>query len=180
MSRGQLRIYLGHQCLARGTNVVIGVVEQHEQRLTETMADGLEVMPVSACPRGRVFEEMDLDALLALRPQVVLVDEFAHRRARPAARDERWQEVEDGRLRVVEADASCECGSPRRRAGAAVPAGITPRGQSRDVGVATRRHLRSLSVSQQDSSGKEGRCSSGPDLCEHGTGLWPQGPGSQW
>ncbi|MGW5114255.1 DUF4118 domain-containing protein [Streptomyces noursei] len=111
MSRGRLRVYLGaapgvgktYAMLAegqrrrgRGTDVVIGLVEPHGRRLTARMAEGLELVPRrTLVHRGREFTEMDLDAVLARRPQVALVDELAHTNVPGARNEKRWQDVEE-------------------------------------------------------------------------------------
>jgi two-component system sensor histidine kinase KdpD len=107
---GHFRIYLGaaagvgktyamlseggrrHQ---RGTDVVIGFVESHGRPQTEALTEGLEVVPrLSVEYRGTRFEEMDLDAVLARRPKVALVDELAHTNVPGSGRNEkRWQDV---------------------------------------------------------------------------------------
>ena len=90
MNRGTLRIYLGaspgvgktYRMLSegvrraeRGTDVVIGIVETHGRKRTAEQICDLEVMPMKAVAyRGTVLKEMDIDAVLARRPQVVLVD----------------------------------------------------------------------------------------------------------
>ena len=92
--RGQLRIYLGnaagvgktyamlgegHRRAERGTDVVVGFVETHGRKHTAELLGGLEAIPRARIPyRGTSFEEMDLDAVLARRPEVALVDELAH------------------------------------------------------------------------------------------------------
>ncbi|MGP8001108.1 MAG: universal stress protein [Streptosporangiaceae bacterium] len=109
MSRGQLRIYLGaapgvgktYTMLAegqrrhrRGADVVIGLLETHGRRLTAEMAQGLEVVPRRVMSyRGSEFTEMDLDAVLARRPQVALVDELAHTNVPGCRNAKRWQDV---------------------------------------------------------------------------------------
>src|SRR5215813_4020624 len=63
----------------QGIDVVVGLVETHGRVETEALLEGLEVLPRQAVEyKGRTFEELDLDALLARRPQVALVDELAH------------------------------------------------------------------------------------------------------
>jgi two-component system sensor histidine kinase KdpD len=110
-SRGQLRIYLGnaagvgktyamlgegHRRAERGTDVVVGFVETHGRKHTADLLAGLEVVPRARLPyRGSVFEEMDLDAVLARRPQVALVDELAHSNVPGSKHAKRWQDVED-------------------------------------------------------------------------------------
>ncbi|MEU2552650.1 DUF4118 domain-containing protein [Streptomyces sp. NPDC013313] len=111
MARGRLRVYLGaapgvgksYAMLAegrrrrgRGTDVVIGLVEPHGRRLTAQMAEGLELVPRRTMVyRGREFTEMDLDAVLARRPQVALVDELAHTNVPGCRNEKRWQDVEE-------------------------------------------------------------------------------------
>src|SRR4029079_3333699 len=63
-------------------DVAVGVVETHGRAETETQLAGLEIIPRKAVDyKGRALEEMDLDAILARRPQLVLVDELAHTNA---------------------------------------------------------------------------------------------------
>ena len=69
----------GHRRKSRGTDVVIGYVEPHDRPLTAAMAEGLEAVPRRQMTyRGAEFTEMDLDAVIARRPEVALVDEMAH------------------------------------------------------------------------------------------------------
>ncbi len=109
MSRGTLRIYLGaapgvgktyamldeaHRRRARGTDVVIGLIETHGRARTAAMIGDLEVLPRREVRyRGADFEEMDLDAILARNPQVVCVDELAHTNVPGCAHEKRWQDV---------------------------------------------------------------------------------------
>ncbi|MFI8080268.1 ATP-binding protein [Kitasatospora sp. NPDC086009] len=111
MGRGRLRIYLGaapgvgktyamlseaHRRRERGTDVVVGFVEDHGRRHTAELVDGLEVVPRRELDhRGAAFTEMDLDAVLARRPQVVLVDELAHTNVPGSRTAKRWQDVEE-------------------------------------------------------------------------------------
>ncbi|MGW2210765.1 ATP-binding protein [Streptomyces sp. NPDC001781] len=107
---GRLKVYLGaapgvgktyrmldegRRHASRGEDVVIGLVECHGRRHTEAMIDGLEVVPRTACTyRGGGFEEMDLAAVLARRPQVAVVDELAHSNVPGAGRNpKRWQDI---------------------------------------------------------------------------------------
>ena len=108
--RGELRIYLGsaagvgktyamlcegHRRAERGTDVVVAFVETHGREQTEAQIGDLEVVPRIRLPyRGTSFEEMDLAAVLARRPQVALVDEFAHTNVPGSANEKRWQDVE--------------------------------------------------------------------------------------
>ncbi len=111
MTRGCLLIYLGaapgvgktHAMLSegrrrasRGTDVVVGIVETHGRPRTAEAADGLEVVPRRTVQhRGATLTELDLDALLARRPDVALVDELAHTNAPGSRHQERWQDVEE-------------------------------------------------------------------------------------
>jgi two-component system, OmpR family, sensor histidine kinase KdpD len=110
-ARGQLRIYLGsaagvgktyamlceaHRRAERGTDVVVGFVETHGRPHTAALIEGLEVIPRHRLAyRGTSFEEMDVDAVLARRPQVALVDEFAHTNVPGSRNEKRWQDVEE-------------------------------------------------------------------------------------
>src|SRR5436853_6006766 len=92
--RGRLRVYLGAapgvgktyamldegwRRKERGTDVVIGFIETHSRPNTAAQLRDLEVVPRRRLDyRGAVFEEMDVDAVLARRPAVALVDELAH------------------------------------------------------------------------------------------------------
>ncbi|MGW1892213.1 ATP-binding protein [Streptomyces sp. NPDC002004] len=108
---GRLKVYLGaapgvgktyrmldegRRRAARGTDVVVGFVECHGRPHTESMLDGLEVLPRARCSyRSGEFMEMDLDAVLARHPQVALVDEFAHTNVPGEGRHaKRWQDIE--------------------------------------------------------------------------------------
>jgi two-component system, OmpR family, sensor histidine kinase KdpD len=109
--RGNLRIYLGnaagvgktydmlcegHRRAERGTDVVVGFVETHGRKHTAELVEGLEVVPRARIPyRGTTFEEMDLDAVLARRPEVALVDELAHTNVPGSRHAKRWQDVEE-------------------------------------------------------------------------------------
>lgn len=78
----------------QGIDVVVGIVETHGRSETAALIDGLELMPRARLEyRGRVFEEMDLDAILARKPAIVLVDELAHRNAAGSRHERRWQDV---------------------------------------------------------------------------------------
>jgi len=80
--------------LRQGVDVVAGVVETHGRGDTAALLDGLPVLPRQRLAyRGRAIEELDLDALLARRPQLALVDELAHRNAPGSRHERRWQDV---------------------------------------------------------------------------------------
>ncbi|MGW2209751.1 ATP-binding protein [Streptomyces sp. NPDC001781] len=86
----------GRRRAARGADVAVGFAECHGRPHTEAMLDGLEAVPRVSCSyRGGRFEEMDLAAVLARRPQVVIVDEFAHSNVPGDGRNpKRWQDIE--------------------------------------------------------------------------------------
>src|ERR1700728_4294487 len=110
-ARGQLRIYLGsaagvgktfsmlgegHRRAERGTDVVVAFVETHGRPHTAALIEGLEVIPRKRMAyRSASFEEMDIDAVLARRPEVALVDEFAHTNVPGSRNEKRWQDVEE-------------------------------------------------------------------------------------
>ncbi len=109
--RGRLRIYLGsaagvgktyamlgegHRRAERGADVVVGFAEAHGRPQTSALLDGLEVVPRATLEyRGATFEEMDVDAVLARRPEIALVDEFAHTNVPGSRNEKRWQDVEE-------------------------------------------------------------------------------------
>jgi two-component system sensor histidine kinase KdpD len=77
-----------------GHDVVVGYFEPHGREDTIARIEGLEVVPRRAVPyRGRVFEEMDTDAVLARRPAVCAVDEFPHTNVPGSPRAKRWEDV---------------------------------------------------------------------------------------
>jgi two-component system sensor histidine kinase KdpD len=108
--RGQLRVYLGaapgvgktfrmldegNRRLERGTDVVVGFVESHGRARTLERIGELPVIPRKKISyRGTEFEEMDLEAVLARKPQVALVDELAHTNVPGTGYEKRWQAVE--------------------------------------------------------------------------------------
>ncbi|KAF1708394.1 sensor histidine kinase [Pseudoxanthomonas sacheonensis] len=78
----------------QNVDVVVGIVETHGRSETAALIDGLELMPRARLEyRDRIFEEMDLDAILARKPAIVLVDELAHRNAAGSRHERRWQDV---------------------------------------------------------------------------------------
>jgi K+-sensing histidine kinase KdpD len=79
-----------------GADVVIGLVETHGRTGTAERIGDLEVVPRrTLLHRGTTLEEMDIDAVLARRPEVALVDELAHTNAPGARHAKRWQDVEE-------------------------------------------------------------------------------------
>lgn len=109
--RGRLKIFLGyaagvgktyamleaaHQRRAEGLEVVIGYVETHQRVETETLAEGLEIVPRKLIDyRGIELTEMDVDAVLARHPRLALVDELAHTNAPGSRHPKRHQDVDE-------------------------------------------------------------------------------------
>jgi len=80
----------------RGTDVVVGFVEDHGRAKTREAVGDLEVIPRVRIPyRGTLFEEMDTEAVIRRRPEVALVDELAHTNVPGARHQKRWQDVEE-------------------------------------------------------------------------------------
>ena len=110
-TRGHLKIFLGaapgvgktYEMLmsgraqrADGVDVVIGVVETHGRAETEALVEGFEIVPRRTVPyRGHVLDEMDIDAILARKPALVLVDELAHTNAPGRRHPKRVLDVEE-------------------------------------------------------------------------------------
>ncbi len=108
-NRGHLTVFLGmcpgvgktytmlqyaHQRLRDGVNVVVGVVETHGRSETEALLVGLPVIPRRSVEyKGVTLKEMDLDAILSARPDLVLVDELAHTNAPGSRHPKRYQDV---------------------------------------------------------------------------------------
>jgi two-component system sensor histidine kinase KdpD len=106
-----LRIYLGaapgvgktfamlgeaHRRASRGTDVVVGLVETHGRRHTAEQTDGLEVLPRrQVTHRGVTLSELDVEAVLARRPEVVVIDELAHTNVPGSRNPKRWQDIEE-------------------------------------------------------------------------------------
>src|SRR5688572_9704128 len=79
-----------------GYDVVVGVVETHGRKETKALLRGLEVIPRRIVEyKGRSLEEMDLDAIIARRPQIVVVDELAHTNAFGSRHPKRYLDVEE-------------------------------------------------------------------------------------
>jgi len=109
--RGHLKIFLGaapgvgktyamlsaaHDRIRDGIAVVAGVIETHGRRETEALVKGLTIIPPRLVDyRGKDFREMDLDALLAAKPQIALVDELAHTNIPGSRHVKRWQDVDE-------------------------------------------------------------------------------------
>ena len=109
--RGKLKVFFGatagvgktfamlqaaQELRRRGIDVLVGVVETHGRRETEELLAGLAVLPPRLDEhRGVTLGEFDLDAALARRPAVILVDELAHTNAPGSRHAKRWQDVEE-------------------------------------------------------------------------------------
>ncbi|GAA3071721.1 DUF4118 domain-containing protein [Streptosporangium carneum] len=110
-ARGRLRVYLGaapgvgktfamldegHRRLARGTDVVVGLVETHDRPHTAELLEGMEVVPRrTLVHRGASFTELDVDAVIARGPKVALIDELAHTNVPGSRNAKRWQDIEE-------------------------------------------------------------------------------------
>lgn len=108
---GRLTIFLGaapgvgktyamltraHELMQQGQQVVVGLVETHGRSDTERLIQGLNVIPRKTVEyQGRMLEEMDLDQILKLKPEIVLVDELAHRNVPNSRHEYRWQDVNE-------------------------------------------------------------------------------------
>jgi len=111
VKKGRLKIFLGyapgvgktytmlqdvHVLKKRGLDVVVGFVETHKRLETEALLAGLEVMPRKMFDyKGITLGEMDIDGILARRPNVVLVDELAHTNAEGSRHPKRYQDIEE-------------------------------------------------------------------------------------
>lgn len=109
--RGKLKIFFGmaagvgktyamleaaHQRKAEGVDVVVGYVETHKRVETEALVEGLEIIPrLKVEYRGAILEEMDTAAILARKPQLVLVDELAHTNVPGVRHAKRFQDVQE-------------------------------------------------------------------------------------
>ena len=110
-ARGKLTVFLGatagvgktytmlesaHERLLEGLDVVVGWVDTHGRRETERLVDGLPKLPVKTLEyRGKILPEMDIDAILTRKPELVLVDELAHTNIPGSRNVRRFQDVEE-------------------------------------------------------------------------------------
>lgn len=111
LMRGKLRIYFGasagvgktyamlsaaQRAQRAGQRVLVGVVETHGRKETMELQADLKLLPLRKVPyRGQVLLELDLDAALAAKPDVLLVDELAHTNAPGSRHPKRWQDVQE-------------------------------------------------------------------------------------
>lgn len=113
--RGKFKVYIGmsagvgktfrmlqeaHTLLKNGIDVKIGYIETHNRKETHELLDGLPVIPRRTLYyKGKQLDEMDLQAIINLRPEVVIVDELAHTNIEGSKNEKRWQDV----LEILEA-----------------------------------------------------------------------------
>ncbi|MBS1740430.1 MAG: universal stress protein [Bacteroidetes bacterium] len=109
--RGKFKIYIGmsagvgktyrmlqeaHSLLRNGIDIKIGYVETHNRAETRALLEGLPIIPRrNLFYKGKELEEMDLEAIINLRPEVVIVDELAHTNIEGSKNEKRWQDVVD-------------------------------------------------------------------------------------
>ncbi len=109
--KGRLKVYIGaaagvgktyrmleeaHQLRKRGVDVVLGFIEPHRRRETEERIGDLEVIARrNISYRGVMLEEMDVDAIIARKPDIVIVDELAHNNVPGSRHEKRYQDVEE-------------------------------------------------------------------------------------
>lgn len=108
---GNFKIYIGmvagvgktyrmlseaHELLRSGIDIRIGYIETHGREETEALVEGLPVIPRrKSFYKGKEVEEMDLEAILTIRPEVVIVDELAHSNREGSKNSKRWEDVLD-------------------------------------------------------------------------------------
>jgi two-component system sensor histidine kinase KdpD len=111
LARGTLKIFFGasagvgktyamlseaRRLAAEGRDVLVGVIEHHGRSETRALVEGLDILPrLEIDHRGVKVHEFDLDAALARRPSLILMDEFAHTNAPGSRHPKRWQDVEE-------------------------------------------------------------------------------------
>jgi len=109
--RGKLKIYIGmsagvgktyrmlqeaHALQRNGVSIKVGYVETHGRKETEALIEGLDVIPRrDVFYKGKRLEELDVQSILLLEPQVVIVDELAHTNIAGSKNEKRWQDVMD-------------------------------------------------------------------------------------
>lgn len=107
--RGKLKIYIGmiagvgksyrmlcdaHEMQDKGVDVQIGYIETHGRPGTEALLDGLTIIPRKQIfYKGKMVEEMDVDAIITRHPELVIVDELAHSNIQGSRHEKRWQDV---------------------------------------------------------------------------------------
>ncbi len=107
--RGKFKVYIGmiagvgksyrmlqeaHDLTESGIDVQIGYIETHGRTGTEALLDGLRIIPRRKIfYKGKELEEMDLDAIIRIHPEIVIVDELAHTNVEGSLNEKRWQDV---------------------------------------------------------------------------------------
>src|SRR6187399_629334 len=110
-NRGKLKIYVGmsagvgksyrmlqdgHNLLRNGVNLKVGYIETHNRKETQALVEGLPVIPRrKVFYKGKELDELDVQAVLLLHPDVVIVDELAHTNIPGSKNEKRWQDVID-------------------------------------------------------------------------------------
>jgi two-component system sensor histidine kinase KdpD len=110
-TRGKLKIYIGmsagvgktyrmleeaHQLLKKGINIKVGYVETHGRKDTEALIEGLPVIPRrQVFYKGKLLDELDVQTILLLHPDIVIIDELAHTNIPGSKNEKRWQDVVD-------------------------------------------------------------------------------------
>lgn len=113
--KGKFKVYIGmsagvgktfrmlqeaHTLLKKGIDVKIGYIETHNRKETHELLDGLPIIPRRTIfYKGKELEEMDVQAIINLRPEIVIVDELAHTNIEGSKNEKRWQDV----LEILEA-----------------------------------------------------------------------------
>ncbi|HRE38867.1 MAG TPA: sensor protein KdpD [Chitinophagaceae bacterium] len=109
--KGKLKIYIGmsagvgksfrmlqeaHALLRNGVNVKVGYIETHGRKETEALVDGLPIIPRrKVFYKGKELDELDVQAIFLLQPDVVIVDELAHTNIPGSKNEKRWQDIID-------------------------------------------------------------------------------------
>lgn len=107
--RGKFKVYIGmsagvgksyrmlqeaHTLLAKGVDIQVGYIETHNRKETEALISGLPAIPRRTIfYKGKELDEMDLSAILQIRPEIVIVDELAHTNIEGSKNEKRWQDV---------------------------------------------------------------------------------------
>lgn len=107
--RGKFKIYIGmsagvgktyrmlqeaHTLMRNGIDVKIGYIETHNRKETHDLLEGLPVIPRRKLfYKGKELEELDIQAVISLRPEIVIIDELAHTNIEGSKNDKRWQDV---------------------------------------------------------------------------------------
>lgn len=107
--RGKFKVYIGmiagvgksyrmlqeaHDLIDSGVDVRIGYIETHGRAGTEAVLEGLPVIPRRKLfYKGKELEEMDLEAIIRIHPEIVIVDELAHTNVEGSLNEKRWQDV---------------------------------------------------------------------------------------